>query len=248
MAGGVMELSLAPNVPILPGQLVRIRFSLRNPASRALPNTPVVDALATAGHSRGQEQEGTLVFAEEAMDTMVAADAFAVMRPRVPAAFTLAEFRGGSSVLGARTVITVTLRLNTQLVAPSRIVISGLRSSGTTDHPALPLSGPAASAFGGADPCDDAFDERPGACASQACLNATNSTESACPGLHGVAQWGGPGTANWTQETGSLVLVMRPDGKFGAEHDIVFQVCILLIIWYVSSSSSDMHASFSSAS
>jgi hypothetical protein len=176
--GGVMELKLAPNVPILPGQLVRIRFSLRNPASRALPNTPVVDAFATAGHSKGQEKEGMLVFAEEAMDVMDTADAFAVMRPQVPAAFTLAEFRGGSSVLGARTVITVTLRLNTQLVAPSRIVISGLRNSGTTDHPALPLSGPSALAFGGADPCDDAFDESPGACASaHACLNATNSTE-----------------------------------------------------------------------
>jgi len=226
--GGVMELKLAPNVPILPGQLVRIRFSLRNPASRALPNTPVVDAFATAGHSKGQEKEGMLVFAEEAMDVMDTADAFAVMRPQVPAAFTLAEFRGGSSVLGARTVITVTLRLNTQLVAPSRIVISGLRNSGTTDHPALPLSGPSALAFGGADPCDDAFDESPGACASaHACLNATNSTESSCPGRHGVAQWGSPGTANWTQETGSLVLVMRPDGKFDAEHDIVFQFNLL---------------------
>ena len=219
---GYLVLTLRPQVPILAGQLVRLSLTLRNPAQAStIDLQPSIYAVSSAGRSSGQEQ-GLLIMEEELMEVKGA-----VMMPSTRAAFTLASIASSSQVLGARSQIRVTIQVNTRLMPPARLLITGLSNAATPDNSALPLEGTAANAFGGAqaDACDAAFTDHPASCVSVCpsdsigaqCSTADNKTLP-----HSAV-----GSGNWTQNTGTLILILAAHASFEAGEEIVFSMMLV---------------------
>ena len=175
------------------------------------------------------------------MDSPVTAARHAVMMPTLSAAFTFARVEASSTVLGARSRLSVRMRVNTRLVAPARLIIEGLHPSATPDNHALPLRGPSATMFGGADPCDALFGDHPVLC-DAGCSDASNTSDNTSASGHEAsrcrnatshrpnqapASWGSVGSGNWHQHTGRLTLMLRAGEMVDAGQDIVFALMLV---------------------